>query len=228
MRVDVLGNFGGAPSTVALVKRYALESQRDPIGGRRCTLAPLVEKICTACRQSKPVSCFHKDRGRRDGLFSWCKECAKEKRNVEARRKASSKWHANNPDAIRKIAARSYKKRAVRLRELSRLWRKNNPDRLRVQVKAWRKANPDKYQAIVQRRRAAQRNARGFATGGQIKARIDYYGGLCYLCGDPYQSVDHVIPLARGGTAWAANIRPACLRCNSKKGARRDHAVSSR
>jgi hypothetical protein len=30
MRVDVLGSFGGAPSTVALVKRYALESQRDP------------------------------------------------------------------------------------------------------------------------------------------------------------------------------------------------------
>ena len=30
MRVDVLGSFGGAPSTVALMKRYALESQRDP------------------------------------------------------------------------------------------------------------------------------------------------------------------------------------------------------
>jgi hypothetical protein len=29
-RVDVLGSFAGAPSTVALIKRYALEAQRDP------------------------------------------------------------------------------------------------------------------------------------------------------------------------------------------------------
>jgi len=29
-RVDVLGDFRGAPATVALVKRYALEAQQDP------------------------------------------------------------------------------------------------------------------------------------------------------------------------------------------------------
>jgi hypothetical protein len=31
---------------------------------------------------------------------------------------------------------------------------------------------------------------------------------------------DHVKPLARGGSNWPANLRPACKSCNSRKGAR--------
>ena len=52
--------------------------------------------------------------------------------------------------------------------------------------------------------------------------------GVCYLCGgrcdwndmvdgnagDTYPSVDHVIPLAKGGTHTWNNIRLACRRCN--------------
>lgn len=53
----------------------------------------------------------------------------------------------------------------------------------------------------------------------------------CWLCGgatvpharghDPLRpSLDHVVPLARGGTHTRANVRCAHLRCNLKKGAR--------
>ena len=56
-------------------------------------------------------------------------------------------------------------------------------------------------------------------------------GFRCHLCGQltgrdlkyPHPrspSIDHVIPLSKGGTHEMANVRTACLRCNIKKGNR--------
>lgn len=50
----------------------------------------------------------------------------------------------------------------------------------------------------------------------------------CYLCGDPVNTepdcfdpksptIDHVVPLSKGGQHARANVRCACLRCNSTK-----------
>jgi len=51
----------------------------------------------------------------------------------------------------------------------------------------------------------------------KVQARIDYYGGLCYLCGAPADTIDHVKPISKGGAHIPANLRPACLSCNSSK-----------
>lgn len=46
-------------------------------------------------------------------------------------------------------------------------------------------------------------------------------GSRCTQCGtDRNLSVDHVVPLARGGTHSLANLRTLCVPCNSRKGAR--------
>lgn len=44
----------------------------------------------------------------------------------------------------------------------------------------------------------------------------------CFYCGTPdARSVDHVIPVSRGGAQWDLdNLVPACVSCNSKKGNR--------
>lgn len=42
----------------------------------------------------------------------------------------------------------------------------------------------------------------------------------CSYCGKlPAMGVDHVLPLARGGTNALANLVAACLPCNQSKGA---------
>ena len=64
---------------------------------------------------------------------------------------------------------------------------------------------------------------------------IERDNGICYICGcrttkddhyysrgwftigDSYPTIDHVIPLARGGTHTWDNVRLACHRCNSEK-----------
>ena len=63
-------------------------------------------------------------------------------------------------------------------------------------------------------------------------------GGVCWICGKPtdtsdrrwgpcgpnYPSVDHVIPLAKGGSHTWANVRLAHHKCNSVKS---DHLIES-
>jgi len=45
--------------------------------------------------------------------------------------------------------------------------------------------------------------------------------GLCYYCGGRFRAteltMDHLIPLARGGRSVHANIVPACKECSSRK-----------
>lgn len=41
--------------------------------------------------------------------------------------------------------------------------------------------------------------------------------GKCTYCGRPSQTMDHVIPFAKGGADTMANLVPACDSCNQKK-----------
>ena len=45
--------------------------------------------------------------------------------------------------------------------------------------------------------------------------------GLCHYCGGTFPpadlTMDHVVPIARGGKSAKGNLVPACKECNSKK-----------
>lgn len=42
-------------------------------------------------------------------------------------------------------------------------------------------------------------------------------GRTCTYCGGPGETVDHVVPLGRGGDNYEGNLAPACRACNSAK-----------
>lgn len=48
--------------------------------------------------------------------------------------------------------------------------------------------------------------------------------GLCYHCGQKFKNseltMDHLIPIARGGKSNKNNCVPCCKDCNSKKGSK--------
>jgi 5-methylcytosine-specific restriction endonuclease McrA len=67
------------------------------------------------------------------------------------------------------------------------------------------------------RRHARKLAAAGAATLEQIAARVAYYGWRCWMCRGIWEEIDHVLPLARGGSNWPSNLRPACAKCNGRK-----------
>lgn len=122
--------------------------------------------------------------------------------NPDKTRAENAKWKLANPDKVR---------------EEKRRYRQRHKDAIAAYFREWRNLNPDKAKAISLTRRARSKRASGYATAGQIAARFAYFGNVCAYCGGPAESVDHVIPLAKGGSHWPANLRPACKRCNSAK-----------
>jgi 5-methylcytosine-specific restriction endonuclease McrA len=45
--------------------------------------------------------------------------------------------------------------------------------------------------------------------------------GICHYCGKKFPAseltMDHIVPLVRGGKSTRGNVAPACRECNSKK-----------
>ena len=128
-------------------------------------------------------------------------------------------WALANPERKYEIQRR-YEALKKALRRDAHL----NPEELRAvrvirnreNVRRWRELYPERARTLRLRRRTAQ----GSCSPAQWGARLAYYGWRCWMCGAPWEHIDHVIPIVRGGSNWPANLRPACQPCNSRKGAR--------
>lgn len=97
---------------------------------------------------------------------------------------------------------------------------KNDPvvaAKRRARSRQWYLKHPERWIVYKFQRRARKAGAHGCASASQIRARIAFFGGKCAYCPAPYEHVDHVIALSRGGTNWPANLRPACANCNLVK-----------
>lgn len=62
-----------------------------------------VEKTCTSCHLTKPVSEFSKRNGAKDGLQYWCRDCKREhyEANGVAVREQMRQYYADNADVIK-------------------------------------------------------------------------------------------------------------------------------
>lgn len=70
-------------------------------------------------------------------------------------------------------------------------------------------------------RRAERRTRFRKEASDQRKAVYAKYGSICYLCSKRgSDSIDHVIPIIKGGGNEIANLRPAHIKCNEQKGSK--------
>jgi 5-methylcytosine-specific restriction endonuclease McrA len=83
----------------------------------------------------------------------------------------------------------------------------------------WFLEKPEKRRSYRQQRRALESGAQGSWTGAEWLALIELWGGRCAYCGRETRllTVDHRIPLSRGGSNSIENILPSCHVCNARK-----------
>lgn len=70
-----------------------------------------------------------------------------------------------------------------------------------------------------QRAHARKRGVEPIPAEG-LDALQEWWGGRCAYCGRSATTYDHVFPVSAGGQTRRSNIVPACVSCNSSKGAR--------
>jgi len=134
-----------------------------------------------------------------------------------------ARWSKNNKDREKARMADYY----LRTRELylarKKIWRIGNPEIYRESSRRYRERNPDKLAAYARNRRARTARAEGSHTIEDVRKILASQKNKCATCKeytkDGYH-VDHIQPLARGGTNWPDNLQILCPSCNLSKGAK--------
>lgn len=134
--------------------------------------------------------------------------------HIQADRDRASRWREECPDEAKATTERYRAQLSIDQRKAMD----------GAKAKRWKLLHPDRNSFNSRQYEHRKRGAIGICTEAQLQARIDLFGRRCYLCGCDWdalpfdkKTIDHVIPIIRGGTNWPANLRPACRSCNSSK-----------
>lgn len=149
-----------------------------------------------------------------------------------AKRLASTeRWAKQNPEKRKASQARIYQRNRNEAIKKASAWSKAHPERCRANAKASRDRHPERWRARIAKRVALCKDANARGRGrakiyGTIwedcSAKIRFLKLLpfcqyCFTLIAGRKTVDHVMPLARGGTHAVGNLRIACLKCNCSK-----------
>jgi 5-methylcytosine-specific restriction endonuclease McrA len=151
--------------------------------------------------------------------------CAKwSKENPEKWSASIAKWEKANPEKVRAAGANYRKANPEKCRAKVAEWYKANLEKYRANGAKWQKENPEKIAVSGSKRRAAKyanTPLNEMLTSTEWLAILAQADGHCAYCGKEAKlTLDHVIPLAKGGKHAIDNVVPACLHCNASKGAR--------
>jgi len=119
-----------------------------------------------------------------------------------------------------------HRKSADELRQYFADYFQANRDRHAANGKAWRDRNQERYRTQSVRRRARRRALVAAAdvrlvTDRDWRRLVNRHGGRCAYCGASEKlTVEHIVPIFRGGRHAIGNLLPVCGRCNSSKGPR--------
>jgi hypothetical protein len=84
--------------------------------------------------------------------------------------------------------------------------------------KTYRKQYPERFLLKRNRQRAKKYNAEGDFIRREWVNLLEEFNYCCAYCGAQDKlTVDHIIPLNKGGTNYISNILPACHICNASK-----------
>lgn len=208
-------------------KEMALErGAKTYFSGSTCVRGHIASRAtssrnCTAClyedgvrRRTSPETAdgvreymknYQRDRKARDPDFVEMMRAAGRKSDARPERKAArnerKKWRlANDNDFYEKVRSVSNESN-----------------------KKWKKANPDAVLSSQRTRRARLRGAEGTHTAEEVEAIHKKQKYKCAECGvstKKKKHVDHIMPLALGGSNWASNLQILCPFCNDSKGAK--------
>lgn len=159
-------------------------------------------KECSRCKQWLPVSSFHKDKSKWDGLHGFCKKCTK---------LVNHETYIKNPDK-KYTSVLSYQRRTGLILK----YKPYNPNYYSSEKSKKKKRIRDL------RRRALKQNADikeriNIDVLNKILEKYNYKCAYCKKdCSNKYE-IDHKIPLSKGGTNDISNLALSCSHCNRSK-----------
>jgi 5-methylcytosine-specific restriction endonuclease McrA len=205
----------------------------------------IIYQICRVCKHRKPLSEFYRDKDKKLGHVSICKEChaiksakyyEEHKEEIVKRAKKYGAAHKLEKAAWAKQYYENHKEKTLRHQREYREDHKPEIAKYREEHKAenaekckrYRKTKKGRLIAncLNQHRRAQKAEAEGSGITPEAFDRIvRKQHNKCNLCGKSFckarvATMDHIIPLSKEGDHDPSNIQALCLSCNSSKNAK--------
>ena len=213
--------------------RYIAKPRKPyPDGGTRLDVSTGLKRCCR-CHAYKEADEFHRCRSAFDGLSYMCAACARASVNAKNRELGMvprDVWRTGTMlDTSTMLKTCSA---CAEVKSKSDFYAApDKPDGLRTyciactreSTRRSRLANRKTDALCSSRRRARLAGVThdgSSVTPSDYKAKWEMWGGMCWICGDTAEHMDHVKPISKGGANILANLRPACRTCNSMKSAR--------
>lgn len=132
---------------------------------------------------------------------------------VEERSNYNKAWRLAHPDYFKLYIRKKRKYDPEKYRE----YYLSNKEEILEKNKKWRQDNKEKWSYSCSIYRHNKR------AGGKIdkdawKEKCESLGNQCQICGSCSRiTIDHILPVSKGGTNDIHNLQPLCLSCNSRK-----------
>jgi 5-methylcytosine-specific restriction endonuclease McrA len=153
-------------------------------------------KTCLTCKKELPITCFWK---KKDSFMASCINCS----SIERK-----KWRDNNKDKARASSKKTYLKNKKRAIDYATKWNKDNPKKRSKIMTFQNRKRKDRMRA----------NTGIELTANYWKLAKLHFDNKCAYCkGDGTMSVEHFIPVSKGGINCISNIIPCCVSCNTRK-----------
>lgn len=173
-------------------------------------VGPDENRLCPGCNETKGRYSFWRNVAHPSGMSVYCKSC--ESIQLEERKKANPNYYKEKYARSRERQLAYYKKR-----------REIDPQPLRDSVNRWRANNRDHARAYAAKRRERINKSGGNYTKYDVAKIRELQNNKCAACevclSDGYH-VDHIMPIALGGTNCPDNLQVLCPPCNLSKHAK--------
>ncbi len=191
--------------------------------------------VCLEC--ARDIEARYRDSNREKFREKWRR--SEKRRNPIESNERKKRWASANQEKVAAKVKRWKNANRDRVREHQKKYRDANPDKISIKNKSyktkhaerlkpinlaralkWAKDNPDKKRIQIQLRRSRKRGAEGTHTFEQLSELLAKQDFKCIGCDAllaENRTVDHIIPLSKGGSNWITNIQWLCGSCNSCK-----------
>lgn len=187
---------------------------------------------CGQCKNEFPLTIdyFYKRKQNRHGFTTFCRDCINEN---------TKRWQSQNADKTREIKRKSAEKNKQKNNEKSRQrYREDESYRKRLKKHSdkWESRNKARINAKLRQRRdnpryrmqnrlaQQHRKENTLLTEERVREMWEELQGRCAYCGisiflemERDTTIEHIVPITRGGNGESHNLTLICALCNTSK-----------
>jgi 5-methylcytosine-specific restriction endonuclease McrA len=182
---------------------------------------------CTKCQQIKPATSEYFDyRDAKCGtLHAECKPCKAERwqKHLQENPQYWHNWYQERAEHVKASVREYYQEHTGERIAYRKKYYLEHREECLAKVSIYKRTHRGAYTALQHKRNAMKNGVPGTHTDKDIQDQYKRQKGKCYYCscklgkqrGD--YTVDHVIPISRGGSNAPSNLVITCPSCNFSK-----------